>query len=241
MIIKTVAVTPFSQNARLVIDEPSRCASVIDPGGEVELLLRLIAESEVTVESVFLTHAHIDHCGGVAELLSKLPGAIPLYAHRGDAELRSTIEAQAQYFGLSPQEYRNAPEPDHYLEHGDAFQIGGASATVLFTPGHAPGHIALFFPWEESNTPHRIEVLENRRLTPVSAFQCSAPILLAGDALFAGSIGRTDLPAGNHQQLLESITTHLLSKPDETLVLSGHGPETTIGRERRSNPFLHGM
>ncbi|MCB0360422.1 MAG: MBL fold metallo-hydrolase, partial [Bdellovibrionales bacterium] len=179
-----------------------------------------------------LTHAHIDHAGGVSEIIGALgesQGTRPqLLAHPKEKEMRQSISRQALLYGLSPLEYRDVEEPDRYLEHGDTLEVGGVTGEVLFVPGHSPGHIALYFPsvCVGGGNPAEAEM---------------RPVLIAGDTIFAGSIGRTDLPGGDTQTLLSSIKNHLLTLPDQTLVLSGHGPDTTIGRERVSNPFLVGM
>ena len=126
-------------------------------------------------------------------------------------------------FNMSTADYENCPEPTEYIDDGYVLKIGECEATALFTPGHAPGHLAFFFENIDWN-------LDGR--------EGSGPLLIAGDALFNGSIGRTDLPRGNHAQLIESIKTRLMTLPDETVVLCGHGPETMIGNERKTNPFL---
>lgn len=218
MQIETLVVTPFQQNCRVIFAPESGKCAVIDPGGEVERIIALIRRLGAQVESILLTHAHIDHAAGASELESRLreEGQQPLLlAHPAEQAMRSSIESQAAMFGLSGAEYRNVREPDRYLEHGDEYLLGENRAKVLFTPGHAPGHIALFF-----------------------ADTGGAPVLIAGDALFAGSIGRTDLPGGDHETLLRSIREQLYVLPEDTRVLSGHGPETTIGREKQSNPFV---
>ncbi len=213
MRIETVVVTPFQQNARILIDEQSGDAVIVDPGGDVAQLIDWCADQKVKISKILLTHAHIDHAGGVKKLLSRLaPHQAQLYAHGEGRELRQSIAMQATMFGLSPQEYENCPEPDVVLSEGDDFAVGDSVGKVLFTPGHSPGHISIYFAKEKQ--------------------------VIAGDALFAGSIGRTDLPGGDHRTLIRSIREKLLTLPDDTVVLSGHGPNTTIGRERKSNPFL---
>jgi glyoxylase-like metal-dependent hydrolase (beta-lactamase superfamily II) len=155
---------------------------------------------------------------------------IPLLAHAKDRSLRSSIVEQARMFGVAPGEFENCPEPDRFIDEGDIVEIGALKTTVLFVPGHAPGHVALYFERQE------IEVTDYQGETR----QLSAPVAIVGDVLFSGSVGRTDLPEGNHELLLQSIREKLLPLPDDTLVASGHGPDTTIGRERRTNPFLVG-
>ena len=222
MRIETISVTLFQQNARIVFDEQSMRGSVIDPGGDVQRIMQRVQQLGVTIESVIATHAHIDHVGGVKRLLRVLQdvgGAagplVPFYAHAGEREMRASIEMQAAFYGLSPDDFENCPEPDLFLEDGEFIEIAGESAEVLFTPGHSPAHVSLYIAGADQG-----------------------PILFAGDAIFAGSIGRTDLPGGNPRQLIESIESKILVLPDETVIMSGHGPDTTVGVEKRSNPFL---
>ncbi len=214
--IRTIVVTPFMQNARLLWDTTSQVGCVVDPGGDIEEILKVIADEQVSVQTVLLTHAHLDHAGGVMKLLAALPGEVSLIAHRLEREMRRQVSHSALLFGLSPKDYQDVREPDLFIEGGDRVQIGRCEGQALFTPGHSPGHLSLYFPQSGQD----------------------APILIAGDTLFSGSIGRTDLPGGDHQTLIESIHSQLLILPEETKVLSGHGPDTTIGREKRTNPFL---
>jgi glyoxylase-like metal-dependent hydrolase (beta-lactamase superfamily II) len=227
-----IPVTPFQQNSLLLISGDRFV--IVDPGGEIPRILTTIRENVKApiCDGIFLTHSHIDHCGGVAALLTVLNKSLKdppkLYGHECDRPLREAIEQQSLLFGLSPLEYRNCPEPDVYLKQDDEFRVGEFRAKILFTPGHAPGHISLYF-----------EALDFELVVDgLSKKYTKTPLVVAGDALFAGSIGRTDLPLCNHAQLIQSIKTQLLTLPPETLVLSGHGPLTTIGVETRSNPFL---
>ncbi len=218
MQIKTLVVTPFQQNCRILFDNQSGSAAVIDPGGDIDQIIAALDELEARTESIVLTHAHIDHAGGVASLESALKsrGLSPkLYAHKLEREMRASIGAQAQMFGLPPSQYQNAREPDVYFDDGDKFELGSVQAKVLFTPGHAPGHVSLYFPDIEGSA-----------------------VLIAGDTLFAGSIGRTDLPGGDFDTLAKSIRDKLYTLPEDTRVLSGHGPDTTIGEEKHHNPFV---
>ena len=245
MILRTIPVTPFEQNARVLIDEVSAEVTVVDPGGDVSRILDAIPatlpgeiERKTKVTAVLLTHSHIDHAGGVRGLLAEITkrqGEKPLlYGHGAEALMRQSIGQQALMFGLSPSEFEACPEPDVFLTDGDNFVQGQNTFQVLFTPGHSPGHLSFYSPKIQV----RMDSLAGRGSRSSSAIAYDGPLVIAGDALFSGSIGRTDLPGGNHRQLLESIRKKLLTLPDETLVLPGHGENTSIGKERRSNPFL---
>lgn len=215
--IETVVVTPFQQNAR-VIAAREQCV-ILDPGGDVGRILKVVGNRKVT--GILLTHYHIDHCAGVFNLRERL-GAVTIYGGE-ERELRERIADQAAFFGLSPAEYHNCPPADIQLTPGSRMTLLGFEWEARFTPGHSPGHFSYVLPEAEY-------LLDGQIL--------KAPLCLAGDALFRGSIGRTDLPGGDHRQLLSSISSQLLTLPDETVVLPGHGEETTIGEERVSNPFL---
>lgn len=226
--IQTCIVTPtFQQNCRLLSDTETNRSVLIDPGGDVENLVSVVKESGTELTAIALTHSHLDHCAGVAAFLRSHGEELPLLGHEIEAPLRAGVTMIAQQyadqFGIDPSEYENCPEPTHYLDDGDTLQVGGLEATALFTPGHSPGHLAFYFENVDWN---------------LDGQTGSGPMVVAGDALFNGSIGRTDLPGGNHAQLIESIKTKLLTLPPETLVLCGHGPETTIGHEARTNPYL---
>ncbi len=217
MLIRTVVVTPFSQNARICVDEKTREALVIDPGGDVEKLLAALTyqDEPLQVRAVFLTHAHIDHAGGVEALRRALEKRGPkpeLLAHPGERELRAHVSASALMFGLDPADYENAPEPDRYVNEGDEILVGTTAGKLLFTPGHSPGHLSLYFPEDK--------------------------VLIAGDVIFQGSIGRTDLPGGNHETLLRSVREKIFTLPEDVKILCGHGPDTTVGHEKRTNPFF---
>lgn len=220
--VSTCVVTPFQQNCRLLTDTSTDTSVLIDPGGEAPRLKRLIQDSDSALQAIALTHSHIDHCAGVAGLLREFED-VPLIGSEIESDMRAGIGNQALMFGLSPREYEACPEPTELLTDNGTMSVGTCESTCLFTPGHSPGHFAFFFSDVEFDIDGR---------------SGSGPVVIAGDALFSGSIGRTDLPGGNHAQLIESIKTRLLTLPDQTVVLCGHGPETTIAQERQSNPFL---
>lgn len=183
-------------------------AVLIDPGAEPERLLRALASSGATLEAVWLTHADFDHVGALAAVLDAYPG-MPVLLHPADLPLLQNAEAQAGAWGLA---IDPPPTATSDLADGQTLRLGDLEARCLFTPGHTPGHMAFHLPAEG--------------------------VVFTGDALFQGSIGRTDRPFGDGDLLLRSIREKLLTLPDATRVLPGHGPATTILAERRSNPFL---
>jgi len=200
-------------NCSVFGDPETREAIVIDPGEEVERILEVVRRHGLTVKLIAITHAHIDHVGG-ARKLKQATGA-PVYMHEADYGLYQSVPEQAAWLGL-PQ----APALttiDAPLREGDAVRFGNVAGTVLHTPGHTQGSTCLYFP------------------------NAGGKKLFAGDTLFLGSIGRTDLPGGSPQQIFRSIREKLFALDDETVVIPGHGPLTTIGRERAENPFLRGL
>ncbi len=204
-----VPVTPFQQNCTFLYDSETREGVVVDPGGETEKLLRVISEHTFSVTAIWLTHGHIDHAGGAMDMKEALNVDI-VGPHMDDAPLLLGLEQQAQMFSLADP-VRNVT-PDLWLADGDTVAFGAHVFEVLHCPGHAPGHVVYY----------------NR----------AAKFAHVGDVLFAGSIGRTDLPGGNHAQLIESITNKLLPLGDEIGFICGHGPGGRFGEERRTNPFL---
>ncbi|HEV7251796.1 MAG TPA: MBL fold metallo-hydrolase [Mesorhizobium sp.] len=206
---RIVPVTAFQQNCAILFDEETRDAVVVDPGGDVPDILAALDETGVTPRAIWLTHGHLDHAGGAAELKAAL-GVDVVGPHEADRPLLSRIEAQAEMFGL-PGIYRNAT-PDRFLVEGDEVSVGPHLFRVLHCPGHAPGHVVFF--------------CEALRFAHV------------GDVLFRGSVGRTDLPGGDHAALIRSIEEKLLPLGDDVGFLCGHGPGSRFGEERRTNPFL---
>ena len=236
MLIRTVLVTPFMQNTRVLIDEIAREALVVDPGGDIEkIAAHLVFRGEpVLARQILLTHAHLDHAGAVGrlqDLIAQTTGARPIVlAHRLDKDLRAQISNSAALFGLSRNEFQNAGEPDSYLEDGDEVRFGACVGKVLFTPGHSPGHISLYF----ETTAVTLEPWEAQ----AGELKLNCPVLIGGDLVFGGTIGRTDLPGGDGERLLRSIREKIIPLPDDTRILAGHGEDTLVGQEKRSNPFF---
>lgn len=202
-------VTPFSQNCSCIIDEETRKAALIDPGGDIERLEAVLNEQRAKLEMILITHAHLDHAGA-AKPLAERHGIPIIGPHREDAFLASAMQQQAQMFGGRWPVFDFTP--DRWLQQGDRLDAAGVSFEVRHCPGHTPGHVVFYSDSEQ--------------------------IAFVGDVLFKGSIGRTDFPRGDHDTLLRSIREQLLSLPDETVIVPGHGPTSTIGDERRGNPFL---
>lgn len=227
--VKTVVVSDFEQNARIIIDKDSNEAMIIDPGSNTQYLYDL--SENYTVSKIVLTHCHIDHAGGVKSLCKLFENsgkkAPDLLYHSNEMINGEYIETIANHYGLSANDYQNAPQPTETLDNKDYITLGKSQFKCLFTPGHSPGHIALYYDQDDF-------LLEGKFTEDK---QCNY-LLIAGDTLFNSSIGRTDLPMGNHEQLIESIKTQLLTLPGDTLVCPGHGPNTTIQHEAFSNPFL---
>jgi hydroxyacylglutathione hydrolase len=201
-------VTPFQQNCSLIWCEATRRAALVDPGGDVEVLLAAVARAGVTLEKLLLTHGHIDHVGGALELSRRL--GLPIFGpHPDDAFLLDSLPAQAEMYGFPP---AAAFAPQEWLRDGDSVQVGKLVLQVIHCPGHTPGHVVLFEP-------------ESRH-----AF--------VGDVLFKGSIGRTDFPRGNYEALIASIRGKLFPLGDDVAFIPGHGAMSTFGSERRDNPFV---
>jgi len=207
-----IPVTAFQQNCTILFDSESKKGIVIDPGGDVDQIREVIEKNAIDVTAIWLTHGHIDHAGGAMDLKDAL-GVEIIGPHRDDLPLLSGLEDQAAMFGLDGA-VRNVT-PDKWLEEGENVAFDGHTFEVYHCPGHAPGHVIYY----------------NR----------AANFAHVGDVLFRGSIGRTDLPGGDHQQLLESIRTKVFPLGDDVGFICGHGAGGRIGEERRTNPFLTGL
>jgi glyoxylase-like metal-dependent hydrolase (beta-lactamase superfamily II) len=208
MKLTIIPVTPFQQNCSLLVCEETNRAAVVDPGGDLDLIEAAIAKSGAQVEKILLTHGHLDHCGGTAELAGRRD--VPVEGpQREESFWIDQLETQARMFGFPP---ARAFTPDRWLEEGDTVTVGATPLQVLHTPGHTPGHVVFF--------------------------SAADRLALVGDVLFAGSIGRTDFPRGNHVQLIASIRGKLWPLGDDVRFVPGHGPMSTFGRERQSNPYV---
>ncbi|WP_198971257.1 MBL fold metallo-hydrolase [Xylophilus sp. ASV27] len=207
---RTIPVTAFRQNCSLLWDDASMEGVLIDPGGEVDRLLAEAARLGVALRQIWLTHAHIDHAGGVAELVARA-GLPVIGPHPDDQFLIDGLAMQAAAFGFPP---AGAFVPERWLHDGDTVALGEHRFAVRHCPGHTPGHVVF----------HNAEM--NRAFV--------------GDVLFAGSVGRTDFPRGDPQALIDSIVGRLWPMGEQTVFVPGHGPESSFGQERRSNPFVRG-
>jgi hydroxyacylglutathione hydrolase len=204
-----IPVTPFQQNCTLLWCEKTKKAAVVDPGGDVESIRDAIAQSGVEVEKIILTHGHIDHAGGAAELKEAL--GVPVEGpHRADDFMLQRLAEQGQTYGFPAR----AVTPDRWLDEGDTLTVGDLTLDVLHCPGHSPGSVVLVSKAER--------------------------FALVGDVLFQGSVGRVDLPGGDGKALIASIKDKLLPLGDDITFICGHGPMSTIGQERQTNPFLQG-
>ena len=221
MIIETVTVTAFQQHTRILGCEQTGKAVCIDPGDASEEIVQAIDEHRFELEVIALTHAHLDHVGGVSALKELKPAA-KIMLHRAEESIYEALPEQPGWIGIPRAQWASLgfafaqpPQVDAYFEDGDVLRVGTLEFQVLHCPGHTPGHIVLFAAAERK--------------------------VFVGDVLFAGSVGRTDLPGGSTEQLMNSIHEKLLPLGDDVEVYSGHGPVTTIGVERKTNPFLTGV
>ncbi|WP_294902566.1 MBL fold metallo-hydrolase [Tatumella sp. UBA2305] len=203
-----VTVTAFSQNCSVIWCDETGESAVVDPGGNAEVIVQALTTLQQKPEKILLTHGHLDHVGAAAELAAHYQ--IPVIGpHIRDNFLLDSLPAQSQMFGFP---YCEALVPDHWLTPGETVAVGNHTLEVFHCPGHTPGHIVFF--------------------------DRQARLLISGDVLFRGGVGRSDFPQGDHQQLMESIVTTLLPLGDDVTFIPGHGPLSTLGRERISNPFL---
>jgi len=207
MIHKVLPVGPLQCNCSVLGDEQTREAMVIDPGDQIEDILAILRQENLTLKQIVITHAHIDHVGGAMKL--KAATGAPILMNQNDHMLLKMLDMQAAWVGMRPP---GEVQIDDSLEEGRVLQIGPVSSNVICTPGHTEGSVCIYLPQEKK--------------------------LIAGDTLFAGSIGRTDLPGGSMEKIMRSLHHSVMALPDETEVTPGHGPATTIGEERQTNPFL---
>ncbi|WP_455915133.1 MBL fold metallo-hydrolase [Pantoea agglomerans] len=203
-----IPVTAFAQNCSLIWCAETLQAAVVDPGGDAETIQAHVAEKGVTVTQILLTHGHLDHVGAAAELAA-FYGVPVVGPHKADAFWLEGLPAQSQMFGFP---YCAPLTPDRWLEEGETVQLGNITLEILLCPGHTPGHIVFF--------------------------DRASHLLVSGDVIFNGGVGRSDFPQGSHADLIASIKTKLLPLGDDVTFLPGHGPMSTLGRERISNPFL---
>ncbi|MDD1620471.1 MAG: MBL fold metallo-hydrolase [Methylococcaceae bacterium] len=203
-----IPVTAYQQNCTLLICEQTNKAALVDPGGDLELLLAEVKRQDVELEAILITHGHMDHIGGVAELADRL--ALPIIGpQREDDFWIQSLPEQCQTFGLP---IAQAFTPTRWLNDGDTVKVGDEVLQVIHCPGHTPGHVVFYS--------------ESHRLA------------LVGDVLFKGSIGRTDFPRGDYQTLIDSIQQKLWPLGGDVAFIPGHGPMSTFGEEMRSNPFV---
>ncbi len=202
-----VPVTLFQQNCTLIWNTETDRGAIVDPGGDLDRIMEAVTENEITIEKILLTHGHIDHAGGAAELKERLN--VPIEGpHRAEAQMLAHLDKQGAAYGIAARPVT----PDRWLEDGDTVEVAGITFMVRHCPGHSPGSVVF--------------INEAGRFA------------LVGDVLFAGSVGRTDLPGGDHDTLIRSIKEKLLPLEDDVAFICGHGPASTIGRERATNPFL---
>lgn len=208
MKLAVVPVTAFQQNCSIFWDEESRIGAVVDPGGDLDRLMQVVVENEVKLEKILITHGHLDHAGGTADLAEQL--GLPIEGpHRDDVFWIDRMQASAERYGFPPV---RAFEPDRWLEHGDKVTVGPFEFDVIHCPGHTPGHVVFF--------------------------NDASRLAFVGDVLFRSSIGRTDFPKGNHADLISSIRKRLFPLGDDIQFVPGHGQLSTFGWERKTNPFV---
>ena len=213
MFLETFPVGPIQANCVLIGDREAGVLAIIDPGEEAARIIERVEASGLEPTMVLHTHGHLEHAGGTADLVRRLPDGIPVGLHRDELQLYQGLVMQGRMFGLEVEE---PPMPDLWLEHGQELSLGGLRLEVRHTPGHSPGGVCFV------------------------VHGAPDPLAVVGDVLFAGSIGRTDLMGGSFPVLEQSIRSQLYTLPDDTRVICGHGPDTTISREKAGNPFVSG-
>ena len=209
MFLEVFPTGPIQANCTLIGDEERGELAVIDPGEEAERIVQRIEASGLAPRMILHTHGHLDHAGGTADLHRRLGGQVPVALHREELPLYQSLPTQGQMFGL---EAEDPPPPDLWLEHGQVIEVGALRLEVRHTPGHSPGSVSFVVAGHD--------------------------LVVVGDVLFAGSIGRTDLWGGSFPVLERSIREQIYTLPDHTRVITGHGPDTTVGREKATNPFV---
>lgn len=203
-----VPVTAYQQNCSIIVCEKTGKAAIVDPGGEPDKLLQALKELNATPEKIFITHGHLDHAGAAKEMAEIL--RVPIEGpHKGDKFWLDGLEEYAKMMQFPP---TRTFTPDRWLEQGDTVSFGDVTLDVLHCPGHTPGHVVFYHP--------------------------ESQLAWVGDVLFQGSIGRTDFPQGNHQDLIQSIVKRLWPLGDDVQFIPGHGPTSTFGQERKTNPFV---
>lgn len=221
MIIKTFVTTPFQQNTRVLVCEETKEAICIDPGDSAEMIAAYINDNGFSLQSLSLTHAHLDHIGGVSDMRKFFPH-VEILLHRDDEQMYYNLPQQPIRMGIPlhqlkalRMDYEIPPKLSRNWQDGEIYEFGNVRLKVIHTPGHSAGHVVFFAEAEQK--------------------------LFGGDCLFAGSIGRTDLPGGDFDTLIDSITNKILTLGDEVEVFTGHGENTFVGHERKTNPFLTGV
>jgi hydroxyacylglutathione hydrolase len=203
-----IPVTPYEQNCTLLVCEQTRRAALVDPGGDLDILLETVKQQGVTLESILVTHGHLDHVGGVAALSKQL--SLPIFGpHIEDEFWIQALPEQCRMFGFPKSD---SFVPNRWLKDGDSVEVGNEKLQVIHCPGHTPGHVVFY--------------------------SASANLAIVGDVLFKGSIGRTDFPKGDYQTLINSIQLKLWPLGKDVAFIPGHGPMSTFGEEMRSNPFV---